>query len=126
MCANNMQKHSKSSLFSIFVSRSSTVLSRISIWSIEAPIKRTRGAQRGPQKTTEKVPFLFWGGLQDMFSIVDPFSSVTTKHNFANSVYTFDLFFHRSLQLYHRFVLRVLCFLLLFHRRLSLVHRLSL
>ena len=36
---------------------------------------------------------------------VDPFSSVTTKHNFANSVYTFELFFHRSLQLYHRFVL---------------------
>ena len=58
ICANNMQKHSKSSLFSIFVSRSSTVLSRISICSIEAPIKKTRGTQREPQKTTEKVPFL--------------------------------------------------------------------
>ena len=69
-----MQKHSKSSLFSIFVSRSSTVLSRISIWSIEAPIKRTRGAQRESQKVTEKVPFLFWGGLQDMFSIVGGFA----------------------------------------------------
>ena len=65
-----MQKYNNLLLFSIFVSRSSTVLSRISICSIEAPIKKTYGTQRKPQKITEKVPFLFWGGLQDMFSIV--------------------------------------------------------
>ena len=52
------------------MNRSCTVLSRISICSIEAPIKKTYDTQRKSQKGTEKVPFLFWGGLQDMFSIV--------------------------------------------------------
>ena len=52
------------------MNRSSMVLSRISICSIEAPIKKTRGTQWTLQKTTENVPFLFWGGLQAMFSIV--------------------------------------------------------